>query len=89
MNFCSQKLKRSILATGRATQPKLQPMFCTKIEEEDIGNFWFQQVGAACHTADATLNVLRPVFEDCIISRRADVGWPPRSSDLTPCDYYL
>ena len=32
---------------------------------------------------------LRPVFEDCIISRRADVIWPPRSCDLTPLDYYL
>ena len=34
-------------------------------------------------------NVLRPVFEDRIISRRADVVWPLRSCDLTPYDYYL
>ena len=25
----------------------------------------------------------------CVISRRADVVWPPRSCDLTPLDYYL
>ena len=50
----------------------------TKIEEEDIGNFWFQQDGATSHTAEATLNVLRPVFEDRIVSRRTDVFWPPR-----------
>lgn len=43
---------------------------------------WFQQDGATCHTAEATLDVLRPVFEDRIISRRADVVWPPRSCDL-------
>ena len=61
----------------------------TKIEEEDIGNIWFQQHGAKCHTAEATLNVLHPVLEDRIISRRADVGWPPWSYDLTPLDYYL
>ena len=30
-----------------------------------------------------------PVFEDRIISRRANVVWPPRSCDLTPLDYYL
>ena len=42
-----------------------------------------------CHTAEATLDVLCPVFEDPIISHRADVVWPPRSSDLTPLDYYL
>ena len=58
----------------------------TKIEEEDIGNIWFQQDVAKCNTAEATLDVWRPVFEVCIINRRADVVWPPRSSDLTP-DY--
>ena len=42
-----------------------------------------------CHTAEATLDVLRPVFEDRIMSRRADVVWPPQSCDLTPLDYYL
>ena len=36
-------------------------------------NIWFQQAGATFHTAEATINVLRSVFEDCIISRRADV----------------
>ena len=42
-----------------------------------------------CHTAEATLDILRPVFEDRIISYRADVVWPLRSCDLTPLDYYL
>ena len=42
-----------------------------------------------CHTAEATLDVLIPVFEDRIISRRADVVWSPRGCDLTPLDYYL
>ena len=36
-----------------------------------------------------TLNVLRPGFEDCIISLRANVVWPFRSCDLTPLNYYL
>ena len=54
----------------------LNKFLFTKIEEEDIGNIWFQQ--------EATIDVLRPVFEDCITSRRADVVWPSRSCDLTP-----
>ena len=41
------------------------------------------------HTAEATLDVLRTVFEDRIISRRADIVWPPGSCDLRPLDYYL
>ena len=42
-----------------------------------------------CHTTEAKLDVLRPVFEDCIISRRADDVWPSWSCDLTSLDYYL
>ena len=53
----------------------LNEFLFTKIEEEDIGNIWFQQNGATCHITEATLDVLRPVFEDRIISRRADVVW--------------
>ena len=56
---------------------------------EDIGNIWFQQDGDTCHAAEATLDFLLAVFEVRIISRRADVVWPPSSCDLTPLDYYL
>ena len=61
----------------------------TKIKEDDIGNIWFQQDGAKCHTSEATLDVLHSVFEDRIISRIADVVGPLQSCDLTPLDYYL
>ena len=67
----------------------LNEFLFTKIEEEDIGNIWFQQDGITCHTAEATLDVLCSGFEDRIISRRADVVWPPRSCDLRLLDYYL
>ena len=67
----------------------LNEFLFTKIGEKNIGNIWFQQDGATFHTAEATLDVLRHVFEDRIISRTADVVWPPRSCDLTPLDYYL
>ena len=38
---------------------------------------------------EATFDVLCPVFEDRIISRRPDVLWPPRRCGLTSLDYYL
>ena len=63
----------------------LNEFLFTKIED----NIWFQQDGATCHTAEATLDVLRPVFKVRLSSRRADVVWPPRSCNLTPLDYYL
>ena len=56
------------------------------------GGYWqhlFPQDGATCHTAEATFDVLRPLYEDRIISCRVDVVWPPRSWDLTTLDYYL
>ena len=67
----------------------LNEFLFTKIEEEDIGNIWFQQDSATWHTTLATVNILRPVLEDYIISRRTNDVWPPRSCDLTPLDYYL
>ena len=67
----------------------LKEFLFTKIEEEDIGNICFQLEATTCHAAEATLDILRPVFEDPIISRRADVVWPTRSCDLTPLDFYL
>ena len=51
----------------------LNEFLFTEIEEEDIGNIWFQQEGATCPTAEATLYVLRPVFEDRIIKGRAAI----------------
>ena len=67
---------------------KLKNFLFTKIEEEDIDNILFQQDSATYHTAEFTADVLRPVFEDCIISRRADIVWLPRSCDLPSLDYY-
>ena len=59
------------------------------MEEKNIGSIWFEQEGTTCHAAEATFDVLRPVSEDRIISRKADVVSPPVCFDLTPLDYYL
>ena len=54
---------------GDGYRAMLNEFVFTKIEEEDIGNICFQQDGAMCLTAEATLDVVRPVFENRIISR--------------------
>ena len=87
--FFENEQGEAVTVNGDRYRAMLNEFLFSKIEEKDIGNIWLQQNGAMCHTAVATLNVLCPVFEDCIISRRADVVWPPRSSDLTPLDCYL
>ncbi|GFU23729.1 putative transposable element [Trichonephila clavipes] len=50
---------------------------------------WFQQNGATCHTARATIDLLKDTFGYRLISLFGPVNWPPRSCDLTPLDYFL
>ncbi|GFT25725.1 putative LOC100569746 [Trichonephila clavipes] len=45
--------------------------------------------GATCHTARATIDLLKDTFGDRLISRFGPVNWPPISCDLTPLDYFL
>ncbi|GFS65192.1 transposable element Tc3 transposase [Trichonephila clavipes] len=55
----------------------------------DVQVLWFQQDGTTCHTARATIDLLKDTFGDRIISRFGPVNWPPRSCDSTPLDYFL
>ncbi|GFX96632.1 uncharacterized protein TNCV_244191 [Trichonephila clavipes] len=43
----------------------------------------------SCHTARATIDLLKDTFGDRLISRFRPVNWPPRSCVLTPLDYFL
>ncbi|GFV90136.1 DUF4817 domain-containing protein [Trichonephila clavipes] len=54
-----------------------------------VQELWFQRYGATCHTARATIDLLKDTFGDRLISRFGPVNWPPRSCDLTPLDYFL
>lgn len=60
-----------------------------KMEENGVENVWFQQDGATAHTSRRSMDILRELFPGRLISLRGDVGWPPRSPDLTPCDFFL
>ena len=71
--FFENEQGEAVTVNGDRYRAMLNEFMFIKIEEEDIGNIWFQQDGATCHTAKATFNVLRPVFEDCIINRRSNV----------------
>ncbi|GFU86159.1 uncharacterized protein TNCV_368171 [Trichonephila clavipes] len=63
--------------------------FIPELNNQDVQELWFQQDGATCHTARATIDLLKDTLGDRLISRFAPVNWPPRSSDLTPLDYFL
>ncbi|GFW83091.1 transposable element Tc3 transposase [Trichonephila clavipes] len=63
--------------------------FIHELNNHDVQVLWFQQDGATCHTARATIDILKKTFGDRLISRFGPVNWPPRSCDLTPLDYFL
>ncbi|GFX92195.1 uncharacterized protein TNCV_1741151 [Trichonephila clavipes] len=58
-------------------------------QNHDVQELWFQQDSATCHTARATIDLLKDTFGDRLISRFGPVNWPPGSCDLTPLDYFL
>ncbi|GFT92898.1 ABC transporter C family member 10 [Trichonephila clavipes] len=60
-----------------------------QLNNHDVQELWFQQDGATCHTARATIDLLKDTLGDRLISRFGPVNWPPRSCDLTPLDYFL
>ncbi|GFV77177.1 uncharacterized protein TNCV_444081 [Trichonephila clavipes] len=63
--------------------------FIPELNNHDVQELWFQQDGATCHTARATIDLLKDTFGDRLISRFGPVNWPSRSCDLTPLDYFL
>ena len=67
--FFENKQAEAVTVNGDRYRAMMNEFLFTKIEEQDIGNIWFQQDGATCHTAEAIQDVLSPVFEYRIISR--------------------
>ena len=59
------------------------------MEDIDFDEIWFQNDGATCHTANATIELLKRKFGEKIISRNGPVHWPPRACDGTSLDYFL
>lgn len=59
------------------------------VRNPDYRNMFFQQDGATCHTSHASMNVLRCLFPNRVISKNGDIQWPARSPDLSACDYFL
>ncbi|GFU83600.1 putative transposable element [Trichonephila clavipes] len=63
--------------------------FIPELNNRDVQELWFQQDGATCHSARATIDLLKDTFGERLISRFGPVNWPPRSCGLTPLDYFL
>ncbi|GFS89694.1 putative DD41D transposase [Trichonephila clavipes] len=79
----------NITVNGDRYRAMITNFFIPELNNHDVQELWFQQDGATCHTAHATIDLLKDTFGDRLISRFGPVNWPPRSCDLTPLDYFL
>ncbi|GFY33452.1 DUF4817 domain-containing protein [Trichonephila clavipes] len=79
----------NVTVNGGRYRAMITNFFLPELNNHDAQKLWFQQDGATCHTARATIDLLKDTFGDRLISRFGPVNWPPRSCDLTPLDYFL
>ncbi|GFT69654.1 transposable element Tc3 transposase [Trichonephila clavipes] len=86
---CSSASKDKLLQRRRAIGILFQKQILKISLTPCYVELWFQQDGATCHTARATIDLLKDTFDDRLISRFRPVNWPPRSCDLAPLDYFL
>ncbi|GFY16744.1 putative DD41D transposase [Trichonephila clavipes] len=79
----------NVTVNGDRYRSMITNFFIPELNNHDVQELWFQQDGATCHTARATIDLLKDAFGDRLISRFGPVNWPPRSCDLIPLDYFL
>ncbi|GFU41625.1 DUF4817 domain-containing protein [Trichonephila clavipes] len=79
----------NVTVNGDRYRAMITNFFVSELNNHDVQELRFQQDGATCHTARATIDLLKDTFSDCLISRFVHVNWPPRSCDLTSLDYFL
>ncbi|GFU35418.1 putative DD41D transposase [Trichonephila clavipes] len=79
----------NVTVNGDRYRAMITNFFIPELNNLDVQELWFQQDGATCHTARATIDLLKDTFGDHLISRFGPVNWPPRFCDLTPLDYFL
>ncbi|GFY36301.1 transposable element Tc3 transposase [Trichonephila clavipes] len=78
----------NVTVNGDRYRAMITNFFIPELNNHDVQELRFQQDGATCHTARATIDLLKDTFDDRLISRFGPVNWPPRSCDLTPLDYF-
>ncbi|GFU67637.1 transposable element Tc3 transposase [Trichonephila clavipes] len=79
----------NVTVNGDRYRAMITNFFIPELNNHDVQELWFQQDDATCHTARATIHLLKNTFGERLISRFGPVNWPARSCDLTPLDYFL
>ncbi|KFM61439.1 hypothetical protein X975_20872, partial [Stegodyphus mimosarum] len=85
--FFEDERGNAITVTGARYHEMLEPFVRPTVQ--DTAEVWWQQDGATAHTARQTMQLLRDMFGERLISRNADFNWPANSPDLTVPDFFL
>ncbi|GFU17829.1 uncharacterized protein TNCV_3335501 [Trichonephila clavipes] len=66
-----------VTVNGDRYRAMITNFFILGLNNHAVQELWFQQDGATCHTARATIDLLKDAFGDRLISRFGPVNWPP------------
>lgn len=69
--------------------PELVRIFGNQYQNGNFQRLWWAQDGAPCHRLIAVRDRLNQVFRNRVVMLFNENEWPPRSPDLTPCDFFL
>ena len=69
--------------------PQLIRKFGNQFNNGHFSRLWWAQNGAPAHNALETREWLEEFFPNHIVALNHAVEWPPRSPDLSPCDFFL
>ncbi|GFX29178.1 putative DD41D transposase [Trichonephila clavipes] len=77
----------NVTVNGDRYRAMITNFFIPELNNHDVQELWFQQDGATCHTARATIDLLKDTFGDRLTFWTCELA--SRSCDLTPLDYFL
>ena len=69
--------------------PELAAAFNHQLNNGNFSRLWWAQDGAPAHTSVDVSTWMTQIFRHKIIALHHPTEWPPRSPDLTPCDFFL
>ena len=69
--------------------PELVHIFADQFLNGHFTRHWWVQDGAPPHCSAEVRGWLADFFRNHVIALNHDTEWPPRSPDLTTCDYFL
>ncbi|GFT38573.1 putative DD41D transposase [Trichonephila clavipes] len=72
--FFKNDESHNVTVNGVRYRAMITNLFIPELNNPDVQELWFQQDGATCHTARATIDLLKDTFGDRLISRFGPVN---------------